>query len=428
LSFWIKNIVSTASQNVQIEPGILPIFRLFVGVLWPLLSIAMIPIVRGRDPTPDYPTIFAWFQITFLLVYLWWNRLRDVLRSAYLPIALAVASLMPVVSQTAGAALHMRQGFVGNDALVEPARLYFWLLIPLILISSQYGLRSLLVFTTGTSLLSVTLALPLALLGGPDVLPVAQHAAARWFMFTLSGFVIVRIAHAQRQQRRELTQKNAQLAHYATTLEHLAISRERNRLARELHDTLAHTLSAVAVQLKAINVLIDSDRAAAHASLHQTQELTRAGLHEARRALQALRAQPVEERGLITALKHLSEQVATRAGLQLQLDLPSQLTELSQAVEQHLYRIAEEALTNIERHAHAQRLAVTIKQEPTRLRLVIADDGIGFDPSQVAPNGHYGLHGMRERALLINGTLDINSRPQRGTTIQISVAREGEPG
>src|SRR5262249_45912427 len=145
------------------------IFRLFNTALWVLLSIAMVPVIRGRISAPDDFVIISWAQTTFLLVYLWWDWLRRRLGAAYLPIALVVASLVPVIGQGIAVAIRMRQGLEGSAPLVDSARLYFWLLLPLILISSQYGMRAVLSFTTGTTLLSILIARALAVRGGPDI-------------------------------------------------------------------------------------------------------------------------------------------------------------------------------------------------------------------------------------------------------------------
>src|SRR6185312_14246376 len=174
----------------------------------------------------------------------------------------------------------------------------------------------------------------------------------------------------------------AQLARYASALEQLAISRERNRIAREMHDTLAHTLSAVSVQLKALGVLWDSDPGEARRVLRATDDLTRSGLDEARRALHALRASPIEEMGLALALSRAAEEAKARGGFALIFSAPQQMTGLRPEVEQHLYRIGEEAINNIARHANARNVAVTLAQKDGATLLTVQDDGCGFNSQQ----------------------------------------------
>jgi signal transduction histidine kinase len=308
---------------------------------------------------------------------------------------------------------------VGTAALADLAPLYVDLLLPLLLISAQYGMRALFTFTVGTSLLSVVLGAAMARVAGVEILArYSQDAAARLVLFSIAGIIVVLLTGAQRKERAEEAKRHAQLAQYATTLEQLAVTRERNRLARDLHDTLAHTLSAVSVQLSALEVLWDSDPAAARSTLQQTRQLTRTGLDEARRALHELRAQPVEELGLALALRRLSERAAQRAGLRLAFSAPPRLAGLRPEVEQHLYRIAEEALNNVVRHADARSLTVALSQDAGGTQLTVADDGCGFDPAPAA-KGHYGLIGMRERAFLMGATLEVLSQPQGGTTIRV---------
>jgi signal transduction histidine kinase len=257
--------------------------------------------------------------------------------------------------------------------------------------------------------------------GGPALDPIAEEILVRVMLFSIVGYVVVRLSAAQREQRRALARKNADLAHYATTLEQLAISRERNRLARELHDTLAHTLSAMSVQLQALEVLLDGDLEAARATLRTLQDMTRQGVGEARRALGALRASPLEDLGLLEALRRLAESTAERAGLRLALDLPDSLDDLRPDLEQHLYRIAEEALANVVRHANAATLTVRLRQRGDGVTLLIADDGLGFDPATATADGHYGLRGIQERARLVGGALTIDSQPGQGARLALSV-------
>ena len=142
-------------------------------------------------------------------------------------------------------------------------------------------------------------------------------------------------------QREQLTVANRQLRRQAIQREELTISRERNRLARELHDTLAHSLSGVTVQIEATRALWSSNPEAAEVMLSRADDMARTGLTEARRALQSLRATPLQDLGLGLALQAMGEEVAARAGATLNTELPPHLaTNLDSHVEQNLYRIA----------------------------------------------------------------------------------------
>jgi signal transduction histidine kinase len=406
------------TDKQQIEPGLFQIFRLINMVIWALLTLSLCSLLNRNKPA-DYFNILMWAQTSALLLYLW--RLRREIDASQLTVALWMATLGPIIAQAVATMIYARVGLAADDIPVDHGFFYLWLLFPLLLVSAQYGMKSMLAFTFGTSLLPVLLAYPLEVAGAQSVHSAAGHAFARLLLFSFVGFIIVRLTHAQRQQRRELADKNAQLMHYATTLEQLAISRERNRLARELHDTLAHTLSAVNVQLSALEVLWDSDPDAARDRLQQTRELTRDGLSEARRSLHALRASPLEDLGLTLAIERQAQQTVERAGLQLRLDLPRALNGLRPEIEQNVYRIAEEAMNNVARHAQATHILVSLRRDGDQVRLVVRDDGLGFDAAGGEPNGHYGLTGMQERAMLVDGDLEIHSEPGRGTQIKLTV-------
>jgi signal transduction histidine kinase len=238
-------------------------------------------------------------------------------------------------------------------------------------------------------------------------------------IFVFVGYVINRLAAGQRQQNARLAQANQQLASYANALEQLTISRERNRLAREFHDTLAHTLSAVAVQLEAVNTLWQPDPAKAHSMLVDSLAATRTGLNESRRAIQSLRATPLEDMGLSLAIKQMARSVAERNGLILDLQLPDEIVGIGPDNEQNIYRIAEETLHNVTQHARAKHVWVDLVRDDHKLTLTIRDDGLGFNLDNAIITDRFGLRGMRERAEAIGAQILIESQPDQGTTVQL---------
>jgi signal transduction histidine kinase len=244
--------------------------------------------------------------------------------------------------------------------------------------------------------------------------------------FLVLSYSICTLLKRLRQQRAALRAANHQLRQYAATLEHLTISRERNRVARELHDTLAHTLSSLSVQLETVKAYWEVDSQAAQALLDSALSATRSGLQETRRALDALRARPLDDVGLLIALCDMSEAVAELANVQLDLRVPDQLPVLEPATEQAIYRIAQEALANITHHAEAQHLSVVITSSETQFVMRIQDDGRGFELQERRRVGHFGLAGMAERAALIGGKLTITSAPGAGTLIELTLALDDE--
>jgi signal transduction histidine kinase len=205
---------------------------------------------------------------------------------------------------------------------------------------------------------------------------------------------------------------------YAATNEQLAVSQERIRLARELHDTLAHSLSSITVQLEAAESIWGVDMPKVRALMDGALNNTRTGLTEARRALRALRAGALEEVGLRVAVGDLARSAAARGSLTLDLKLPDELPALTQAEEQCVYRVAQEALSNVTRHARASHVRVALQHTSGQLTLTIADNGKGFDMVQ-ANGGHFGLKGLRERADLVGAKLEVVSEPKRGTTLTL---------
>jgi signal transduction histidine kinase len=294
------------------------------------------------------------------------------------------------------------------------------LFIPLVLIGWQYNFRSVVVFSLGTALLDWSLAVnTLEITSSSIYFPLFGTIFVRTVSFLLVGYMVVRLIRTQREQRKALAQANTQLVHYAATLEQLATSRERNRLGRELHDTLAHSLSGVAVQLEAVKTLWDSSPVEARAMLEGSLAATRSGLTETRRALQALRASPLEDLGLALAIRSLAESTAVRNGLAVDLKLPDRMENLSPDVEQTFYRVAQEALENISKHAEARRVKVHLYQDNRSVELLIADDGRGFDPQSVDLYNQFGLQGIRERTEMLGGDLEVDSKPGFGTSIRL---------
>lgn len=408
-------------EQELIEPGLLPVFRLLIGIRLVLLWLTLCLWVIAPDERGQRFPLLGVVETIFLLIFLLLNWPRRALGRVYLPVAIGIATLGPVAEYVANVLVRLAS-HGSTDFGGEIVFLILLLLIPLIIVSWQYNFRAVVAFNIGTALLEIAVGYPLDRLGGPKLSDVAGAIVLRSVLFVLIGFMVVRIMAAQRVQRKALAEANSQLTRYAVALEQLVTSRERNRMARELHDTLAHTLSALAVQLEAINALWDTDPAKARNLLGESLGSTRSGLAEARRAIQALRSTPLEDVGLALAVRDLAESVAARSALKLTLDIPEQITHLDPDAEQAIYRIADEAITNVARHAQAQRLSVMLRRSGgSGVRLEIADDGRGFDPAHSPDNGHYGLRGIQERAELIGAQVQVESRPGQGTIFRLTM-------
>ena len=203
---------------------------------------------------------------------------------------------------------------------------------------------------------------------------------------------------------------------YAGQAEALAIAQERNRLARELHDSVAQTLYGLTLQAEAANRKLAAGQLDAVADyLGFFRDSAQQTLLETRLLIFELRPPILDEVGLATALQTRLEAVESRSGLDYQLDLDV-VERLPSHVETGLYRITLEALNNILKHAQASQVTLSLKQYGEQIRLEIRDDGVGFDPEAQLPHG-YGLQGMRERAEQLGGSFNLQSEPKVGTTI-----------
>ena len=237
-------------------------------------------------------------------------------------------------------------------------------------------------------------------------------------------------------QWRELSPDDLRILHTIGDLLGMAIERarlfdartelgalqERNRLAREIHDTLAQGLAAITLQLETADALLD-----AHGAHHRVQrtvqqalQVARTNMEEARRSVLDLRAAPLEGRTLADAITTLAGEQAAPAHLALHTHITGADQPLPVRAEAALLRVAQEAITNVIRHAQARTLTITFAATAQDVRLTIEDDGRGFEPEQLSAD-RYGLRGMHERIKLLGGHLNIRSSPGAGTHITVTV-------
>jgi signal transduction histidine kinase len=367
--------------------------------------------------------------IFFGLVYTSWIRTR--VHSFFLPMMIGLMAVMPVLLSHIFN-LQLPPGPLANVEGMILRQLPV-LLIGLVLIAWHYNLAIMLGYSLGVNLFD------LLLINRPETIKIAGQLNAiyltiliRTFSFVMIGVFISHLIVRLRRQQTALQVANQEMTHHASTLENLAVSRERNRLARELHDTLAHSLTALAVQLETVKAYWEVDTATAQQLLEQALAATRSGLDETRRTLKELRASPLEDLGLPLALQKLAESAAERGRLELDLTLPEDALLLSPDVEQCIYRVAQEAVTNVVHHANAHRLTLSLLLDPNvsppndliAISLKVADDGVGISSATTetaALAGHFGLKGMRERAQLAGGVLRVCSQPGQGTCIELEI-------
>jgi signal transduction histidine kinase len=295
------------------------------------------------------------------------------------------------------------------------------LLIGLVLVAWHARLVTIILYSFGINLLEVGIVSGLSILNRERLTAFFFIAVIRMVCMISVGIFVNQLITRLRKQQESLQSANLQLTHYASTLEDLTISRERNRMSRELHDTVVHTLSGLSVQLETARAYLDVQPDTTRSLLDQSLEATRSGLQETRRALKALRTSPLEDLGLVKAIQNLAESTSQRGYFSLELSLPDSDPVLSPDVDQCLYRVAQEALENVVRHANARHVCVRLSVNQEDIELVVRDDGIGFNPQEHPTPGHFGLAGMKERAKLSGGELSIASKPDQGTTIRLSI-------
>jgi len=412
-------------KSRALEPGLLSTFRLLVGMRLGLVVLGSAGqiIWQGWSQTATYSLVINLLDVLALFAFLSWEGLEKRLKAAYLPLVIILATVGPIMTQQL-MFLHTPVP-IDRDALVGAWQLLPILFIPLVIISWQYGFRSVLLFCLGTVLLdSVPIFFILNTSPIPHLrFPLFGTTFIRTAIFLLVGYMIVKLMDGQRAQRNALHQANERLTQYAGTLEQLTISRERNRLARELHDVVAHTLSGVAVELEGVKALWNNEPIQAQTMLDQCLNTVRSGLTETRRALQALRATPLEDLGLALAVRSLAESAANRSGFALEVNIADNLGEIPPDVEQCVYRVAAEALANITEHAGAKHVTLQLVRDQGLLRLTINDDGRGFNLEETDMTQKFGLKGMQERAEMVGGEFQVKSQAGKGTTILFSCGR-----
>jgi two-component system, NarL family, sensor histidine kinase YdfH len=268
-----------------------------------------------------------------------------------------------------------------------------------------------------------------ALAGATFYLIGGQAVLAQWsptafstiFLFVIFMILYRRQMVARQHSQdllRELAAAHRQLADYAAQVERLTLAAERQRMARELHDTLAQGVAGLVLQLEAANNHLENGRAArAQTIIAQSMKRARHTLADARAAIDDLRH---EDRSLTEIIRRHAERFTEATGIpcHLTLRLEDELaTAVPPVIADHAGRIISESLTNITRHAQARHVWLEVTQPPGQLTITVRDDGVGFVVATAVRANHYGLMGMRERARLVNGTLAITSEPGKGTEL-----------
>ena len=243
-----------------------------------------------------------------------------------------------------------------------------------------------------------------------------------FFFFATFANATFQANEARKESQRlleELREAHEQLHEYAVKAEQLAVSEERNRLSREMHDTIGHRLTVASVQLEGVERLIahEPDRAAAMTGV--VREQVREALGELRRTVATLREPLEADLPLAASIRNLAEAFEAATDLRVHLMIPDSLPELSAAHRMVFYRTAQEALTNVQKHARAGQVWLQLVRAGDLITLRVSDDGIG--PAEVLEESGFGLRGMQERAGQFGGTLRIEPRRGGGTELALTL-------
>ncbi len=256
--------------------------------------------------------------------------------------------------------------------------------------------------------------------GSLEALLFAPIYGGGYFFFAAFADQTRRAEEARRESQRlleELQEAHRQLRVYADQAEELAVAKERNRLAREMHDTLGHRLTVAVVQLEGAERLIASDPERAAQMVRTVREQVRAALGELRHIVAALRTPLEADLPLPKALTRLADDFEKATGLTVHRSLPETMPPLPPALHLTLYRTAQEALTNVQRHAEARQVWLTLHVDDDAVTLQIRDDGRGLPPD--AEQHGFGLRGLRERATQLGGELRLESSVGEGTHLTL---------
>ncbi|MEH2242802.1 sensor histidine kinase [Nostoc sp.] len=255
-----------------------------------------------------------------------------------------------------------------------------------------------------------------------------MHLVAETLMFGLGLFLVLMLVNtllSERQTQEELTRAHQQLTLYASQAEELATAQERNRIARDIHDSLGHALTALNVQLQTAVMLWQQEPVRAEPFLQQARRLGVTAMQEVRKSVQALRQENRTQQSLTETIAAVVDDFRQGSGIETQMQIIAQTAgianaPMSVAIVNALYRIVQEALTNIYKYARATAVTVEIETTSEIVRLSVVDNGCGFDRGSSIGTG-FGLQGMQERIAALGGTFTLETEPGKGCRIGVEV-------
>ena len=232
----------------------------------------------------------------------------------------------------------------------------------------------------------------------------------------ISVLIAAAISWIARQRLREQALRRA-----TAEAEFTAMFAERNRIAREIHDTLAQGLGAISMHLEMVKEKLGREPEKVAKHLDIAHQMARQSLGEARNSIWNMRSQVLENSDLVSALKGILDQLVDDTEIQHQFAATGDARRLAPAVENNLLRVGQEAIANAVKHARANNIVVTMEFTDADVGLTVRDDGSGFDPARATAGGHFGMIGLRERTAQMGGKLEVESSPGQGTLVKIRI-------
>jgi len=384
-------------------------FRFLLYLEWVLLAIAAVTAILPHN-SPKYSARIPEVTICSLIIF--------GLMGLRLPTGNRITRVLYTIAEIL---LILSTGFYGG----RTARLFPFLYVILVT-------RSCLIFRFNGRLLVTIISFILfvftLIYRAPKFPTTPQEQERFWFfnfslilLFGLSLVFVLLLMNtviSERQSREELAIANEKLLEYAHRIENQATLEERNRIAREIHDSLGHSLTALNLQLETALKLFQSNPSKSQTFLARAKELGSKALQDVRHSVSAMRSHPLQGQSLEQAISILAEDFYRSKGVQpifeINFDYPLP-TEIKTAI----YRIIQESLTNISKYAAATEIKLQLTTTINSLRLRIQDNGRGFDLEQNTTG--FGLHSMRDRTLGVGGQFNINSAPGCGCEITVDI-------
>jgi NarL family two-component system sensor histidine kinase YdfH len=395
----MKNLLRQ-TNDPEVEAGLgetRPFFLFLILVLLFLYAISIYSSPELRQPAQFIPFTVLFFIHIMLHWYMPYLVTQNRRLAAYLVVQIFLINVLILISMQASLVIGLYMALAGETiGILEDLR------------------RSVVAIVAYLALMGITYGL----IWGWGSTPAWLGGALIMLLFVLIYVLLfIRQLNAREESQRllaELQEAHTQLAEYSQQVESLTLEAERQRMARELHDTLAQGLAGLVLQLEALEASLERDNTAQALQIAgQAKERARSSLAGARAAIDDLR---ITGSTSTEAISREVERFRTASGIPCTLDMPAEL-HLSERDGEHVVRCVSEGLANVARHARATEVWLTIGEENGRLRIEIRDNGHGFDAAGGIPAGHYGLIGLRERARLANGELIIESEPGTGTTL-----------